>query len=110
MTPETIEVSVTFGAKYTFFLRMIGLAEEQQIRQKSFGVADEEKAAKEFELNVQILADLSVTHPVHSVDGGENSPVQLTDLFAEKTPTSERIAYYAVRAYFLRLLPSESFF
>jgi hypothetical protein len=111
ITPETIEVSVTYGHKLTFFLKMIGLVEEQQLRQKSFGVADDEKAVKEYELNVQILKDLSVKKPIQLVSGEEKGDeIDLDTLFGERTPTSERIAFYAVRAYFMRLLPAESFF
>lgn len=113
ITPETIEVSVTYRSKFTFFLKMIGLAEEQQLRQKGFGITDEEKALKEYELNVQILKDLSVKKPVQ-VAAGEaletTNEIDLEVLFSERNPTTERIAYYAVRAYFIRLLPSESFF
>ena len=126
MFEETVEVSVTFGSRKTFFLKMIGLAEEQELRQKSFGVADQDKAAKEYELNVKILRDLSVRmpeglfppRPEATAEGDEaaifeedlKSPAEAVErFFATRTPRTERIAFYAVRAYFLRLLPAESF-
>lgn len=105
ISDETIEVSVTYGTSYKFYLREIGMAEEQKLRQKTFGLADEEKASKEYELNVSILRDLSVKKPA----SGDSEEFDIDQFFAERTPRKERIAFYAVRGYFLRLLPSDSF-
>ncbi len=107
---ETIKVSVTFGSTITFLLRMIGLVEEQQIRQRSLGVTTEDQAEKEYHLNVSILRDLSTGLPEGIDDNGNETPAAVIDrFFAEKTVTKERIAFYAVRGYFMRLQPSESF-
>lgn len=106
---ETIEVSVTYGTSYKFYLREIGLAEEQKLRQKTFGLADEEKASKEYEQNVSILRDLSVTKPTAQAGEAEKAEFDIDQFFAERSPRKERIAFYAVRGYFLRLLPSDSF-
>ncbi|MCD9186708.1 MAG: hypothetical protein LUM44_09755 [Pyrinomonadaceae bacterium] len=112
MFKETIEVSVTFNEKITFFLRMIGIAEENEYRQKLFGIPEADRAEKEYEANVSLLAELSEKLP----DGmfGDSIPKGQPDFcireyFAEKTVLKERIAFYAVCGYFNRLMPSESF-
>lgn len=113
MFSDVIEVSVTYGKKITFFLRMIGIAEENALRQKAFGLTEEEKAEKEYRNNVEILAELSEKLPDGIFDEKvPKTPANLAikDFFAEKTVVKERIAYYAVRTYFLRLQPEESFF
>ena len=124
ISPETIEVSVTYGTRYTFFLREIEMAEEQTLRSKTFGLSDKEKAEKEYTQNVSVLKDLSLKKPSGlfaekpEVTAEGDETVYIDDLsaeeaidkfFAEKTPRKERIAYYAVQMYFLRLLPSDSF-
>ncbi|HEX8248967.1 MAG TPA: hypothetical protein VF599_12390 [Pyrinomonadaceae bacterium] len=125
MTSETIKVSVTYGNTITFFLRMIGIAEESQLRQKMFGLTEAEKAEKQYQLNVDMLADLSVQMP----DGMfPNKPKELGPgtqptyienfstpaeavraFFEEQSVTKERTAYFAVNAYLVRLQPEESF-
>jgi hypothetical protein len=112
ISSETIDVSVTYGTRYTFHLREIGMAEEQKLRSKTFGLSDEDKASKEYDQNVSILKDLSVKKPTKTSQGEAVETVGDFDIdkfFAEKTPRKERIAFYAVRGYFLRLLPSDSF-
>ena len=125
ISPETIQVSVTYGSKITFFLRMIGLVEETEIRQRSVALTDEAKAAKEYETNVQILKDLSVEKPIGLfpdrptvsnqddetvyADGFNTAAAMIDEFFREKTSLKERIAFYAVRGYFIRLSPEESF-
>lgn len=129
MFSETIEVSVTYGTKLTFFLRMIGISEENQLRQKAFGLSDDEKAEKEYQNNVDILAELSEKMPVGlfpnkpeelppgTAESGiiyiekfKTPRLAIEKFFAEKSVVKERIAFYAVRSYFLRLQPEESFF
>ncbi|MBX3288460.1 MAG: hypothetical protein KF855_03850 [Acidobacteria bacterium] len=125
MTDETLKITVTFGKPYTFFLRMISIAEENKLRQKSFGLSDDERAEKEYDINVQMLKDLSTDGPYGLFDPRpENLPAndetayadsfttpaeRITAFFAERTILKERIAFYAVRSYFVRLQPSESF-
>jgi hypothetical protein len=122
---DTVEVSVTFGSKITFFLRMISIAEETQLRQKAFGLKDEERAAKEYQLNVDILKDLAdkmptglFPDPPEVRDAADESIYSDTHVapfkaieafFAERTAVKERIAFYAVRGYFVRLQPSDFF-
>lgn len=125
ISPETIQVSVTYGNKITFFLRMIGLVEETQIRQRSVALTDNEKAAKEYETNVQILKELSTKVPdglypdrpencdpedgtIYS-DSFSTAAGMIEDFFSEKSVLKERLAFYAVRGYFVRLSPEESF-
>lgn len=125
ISPETIQVSVTYGNKITFFLRMIGLVEETQIRQRSVALTDDEKATKEYETNVQILKDLSVDKPnglypprPESHDAADKTKyaedfptafAMVEEFFRDKSVLKERIAFYAVRGYFVRLSPEESF-
>lgn len=120
ISSDTVEVSVTYGSRVTFFLRMIGIAEEQKLREKAFGLTDAERDEKEYQMNVDILADLSEKHPTGMlVEVGDGvlsdvppagTPAEtIRDFFAEKTAVKERIAFYAVRGYFVRLQPSESF-
>jgi phosphoglucomutase len=126
MNSDTISVSVTFGARHTFHLRMIGIQEESELRQKTFGMTDDQKQATEYERNVSLLADLSVKMPdglfparpqetpqtdaktIYAED--YDSPRQaVCAFFAEQTVKKERIAYFAVRSFFIRLQPEESF-
>ena len=123
---ETIEVSVTFSATVRFFLRMLSLQEEDAYRQSIFGLKKEEIAEKEYAANVALLAQLSTAKPIglfpNRPDETEEADqtVYAEDFktpreaieafFAEKTVLKERIAYFAVRGYFLKLSPTESFF
>ena len=116
ITPETIGVTVTYKKPVTFHLRMITIPEESALRQKMFGLTDEEKAEKSYQNNVDILADLSVKSP-DGIDEKIKASGKVTDFakevvqayFAERTVLKERLAEYAVRGYFYKLQP-EVFF
>ena len=126
MFSETIEVSVTFGTTARFFLRMLSLAEEDAFRQRVFGIKPEEAPEKEYGANVALLAELSSDMPEGLFpsrpenDPDVNTGIFAEDLrspkeaiekfFAERSTIKERIAYFAVRGYFLKLSPTESFF
>lgn len=114
ITPETIGVTVTYKEPITFHLRLIGIAEESQLRQKMFGSTNEEKAEKSYQNNVDMLADLSVKLPEGMFHEGVTTmmPVNeaVRDYFAKRTVLKERLAEYAVRGYFVRLQPDVSFF
>jgi hypothetical protein len=126
MTPETISIGVTLGSKHVFHLRMLSMAEEQERRQQTFGLSETEVQASEYERNVNLLADLSEKMP-----GGlfENTPEKSEDrkfvkyiedfdspaaavraFFETQTISKERIAYFAVRAFMVRLTPDIDFF
>jgi hypothetical protein len=112
ISEETIEVNVTYGKRYTFHLTEVGIADEQKLRQKTFGIKEAEKAEKEYPANVQLLSDLSVAKPTAVDPNDEESEPEEFDLkefFAERTPRKERIAHFAVRGYFIRLAPSDFF-
>jgi len=125
MTPEIIDVNISFGHKMTFFLAMIGIADEQTWRQKTFGLKESEKPAKEYAANVSLLAELSAKMPEGLFDPRPKvlasddetkyfedfkTPREMVEaFFAEKTVRKERIAYYAVRGYFVRLAPDDFF-
>jgi hypothetical protein len=125
MNSETIGVTVTYREPVTFHLRMIGIAEEEKLRQKMFGLTEEEKAEKSYQNNVDMLADLSTQMPKGMFP---NKPENVSDaddtiyaedfnipilavkaFFAEKTVIKERIAEYAVRGYFIKLQPDVNF-
>jgi hypothetical protein len=122
---DTVEVSVTYGTKITFFLRMISIGEEQKLRQRAFGLKEEEKAEKEYWTNVEILKELSVKLPFglfpdrpDATDEGDErvysnsyktAAEAIDRFFEEKTVLTERIAHFAVRGYFVRLQPAETF-
>lgn len=134
-TTETIGVTVTYKEPITFHLRMIGIAEENALRQKMFGLTEEAKAEKAYQNNVDMLADLSEVMPTvrrlvtamekraGDKEEREYSEIKEVDLieaplspgkavrefFAERTVTKERVADYAVRGYFVRLQPDVSF-
>jgi hypothetical protein len=126
MFSETIEVSVTFGTTARFFLRMLSLAEEETFRQRIFGHKKEEAADKEYSANVALLAELSSempeglfpNRPEDDKDGKAltyaedlTSPREAIEkFFAQRSTIKERIAFFAVRGYFLKLSPMESFF
>ena len=135
MTPETIGVIVTFKEPITFHLRIISLAEETALRQKMFGATEDEKAEKAYQNNVDMLADLSAAMPTArrlvttteqragdkaEREYSEMQEVNLTeaktfpsevvrDFFSDKTVLKERLAEYAVRGYFVKLMPDVSF-
>jgi hypothetical protein len=122
MTPETIGVTVTFKEPVTFHLRMIGIQEENALRQKMFGLTEAEKAEKAYQNNVDMLADLSVKHAdglfkikesseTENVLIQRNSPQEaIREYFKERTVIKERLAEYAVRGYFIKLQPEVFFF
>lgn len=129
MFSDIIEVSVTYGQKLSFFLRMIGIAAENELRQKTFGLTEAQAAEQEYAANVQILVDLSEKMPTGlfpnkppqmSKDEQAKSPQTYIEdfatpkeaiekFFAEKSVVKERIAFYAVRGYFVRLQPTDFF-
>jgi hypothetical protein len=108
ISDDVIEVGLTYGRRYKFFLKMIFIEEEQKLREKAFGLKEEERAEKEYPLNVGLLSDLSVQH-TEGIDAedGETPSAAVKRFFAEKTPRKERIAFFAVRGYFLRLQPED---
>lgn len=138
---ETIKVTVSYKEPITFDLRMIGIAEEEKLRQKMFGLTDEEKAEKSYQNNVDLLADLSEAMPTALREVTEDKPVPASsgepgqmeiksvtsiqevplteaktvpsgvvkDYFSDRTVVKERLAEYAVRAYFLKLTPDVVF-
>lgn len=105
---DVIEASVKYGTNYKFFLREISMVEEQKLRSKSFGLTDDEAAQKEYDQNVSILCDLSVKKPT-ATEGDKIVQFDVDKFFADRTPRKERIAFFAVRGYFLRLLPEDAF-
>src|SRR4028119_698553 len=125
MFNEQIEVSVTIGTRHEFSLRMVSREEETALRHKTFGLSDDEKKAGEFAHNVELLCGLSEKMPVglfpnkpkETVEGDDTIYIEsfampraaIKAFFAEKNPRTERIAYYAVRGYFLKLQPDEFF-
>ncbi len=112
MTTETIGVTVTYKEPITFHLRMISVTEENQLRQKMFGITEAEKAEKSYQNNVAMLADLSVKLPDGMYDEAvPKCPVDqaVKSYFAEQSILKERIAEYAVRGYFIKLQPDVSF-
>lgn len=96
-----IGVTVTFDKPITLHLRMMSLNEEKEMRQSLFGLTDEEKEKSAFRNNVNFLKKIEARKP----DGIDN----FDEYFAEVNPVNERIAEYAVRAYFLKLTPNVSF-
>ena len=112
MNSETIGVTVTFREPVTFHLRMIGVAEENKLRQKMFGLTEKEQAEKAYQNNVDLLADLSEKLPDGMYPDGTPKcphPEAIREYFKEKTVLKERLAEYAVRGYFIRLQPSVDF-
>lgn len=116
MTPEKIGVTVTYREPVTFHLRMIGIAEEEKLRQKMFGLTEDEMAEKSYQNNVDLLANLSIEHPTVIIDGKpepyefQNSEKEaVRSFFAERTVIKERIAEYAARGYFIKLQPDVNF-
>lgn len=122
-TPETIKVTVTYKEPITFHLRMIGISTEEQLRQKMFGLSEDQKAEKSYQNNIDMLADLSVKHAdglfkFTEADENENenvlirqnSPAEsVREYFKDRTILKERIAEYAVRGYFIKLQPDVNF-
>ena len=111
MTPvETIGVTVSYKEPITFHLRMIGLTEENALRQKMFGLTEEEKAEKSYQNNVDMLADLSVKQPdIEGIFSDVTPSDNVRSFFSERSILKERLAEYAVRGYFVRLQPDVSF-
>lgn len=112
ISPETVGITLTFKEPITFHLRLISIDEENQLRQKMFGLSEKEKTEKSYQNNVDLLADLSTKLP----DGmfGDAVPKCPTDCavreyFADKTVLKERLADYAVSAYFAKITPTIDF-
>lgn len=110
MAPEIIGVTVTYREPVTFHLRMIGIDEENKLRQKMFGLTEEEKAEKAYQNNVNLLAELSAKQPeIEGIFPDVTPSENVRAFFSERTVTKERLAEYAVRGYFVRLQPDISF-
>ena len=112
MQPETIGVTITFKLPVTFHLRLITLDEENQLRQKMFGLTEAEQAEKSYQHNVDFLADYSEVLPEGMYgDAIPKCPIPeaVRQYFSEKSVIKERTAEYAVRAYFSKLTPDISF-
>lgn len=110
MQTETIGVTVTYKEPLTFHLRMIGIDAENKLRQQMFGLSEAEKAEKQYQINVDMLAHLTESdEQVLNVEGHFNSAEAVRSYFADKTVVKERIAEYAVRGYFVKLQPDVSF-
>ena len=110
MNPETIGVTVTFKEPITFHLRMIGVTEETALRQKMFGKTEAERAGESYQNNVNLLADLSVKQPdIEGIFPDITPPENVRAFFSETSVIKERIAEYAVRGYFIKLVPDLSF-
>lgn len=111
ITSDTVEVSVKYDRAYKFFLRLISIDEENKLRQKAFGLKEEERAEKEYQINVDMLCDLSVMMPegIESIGNATSISDAIRDFFHQKTALKERIAFFAVRGFFLRIQPSDFF-
>lgn len=138
LSQENISFSVGFNNNpITFHLRMISVAEENKLRQRFTALSEDEKELKDYELNVDALAEFSINAPTikkmmpvaeQPAEADENQEpkmefqdVQLTgitpglpgqvirDYFADRTASKERIADFAVRAFLSRLTPDVSF-
>lgn len=126
MFSEIIETRITFGSTVTFFLRMLSISEENDFRQRVFGIEEKDRAEKEYGANVALLKELSAKMPEglfplrpKDLSASDRTIYQediksaaeaVEKFFAVRSVVKERIAYYAVRSYFLRLQPTESFF
>jgi hypothetical protein len=129
MFSEIIQVNATYDKTYSFFLQMIGIAEEEQLTQKLLGVKEDEKAEQEYLIAVQIISELAdrtgkmplglFPNKPEEVDKNDssvylenfNKPSEAVNaFFSEKTVGRERLARYVFRSYLVRLQPAESFF
>lgn len=135
MTTETIGVTVTYKEPITFHLRMVGITEENTLRQRVFGLTEAQHAEKSYQNNVDMLADLSEEMPTArrlvttmEMRGGDKVEKEYSeikevplseaetlpagvvrDYFKERTVIKERLAAYAVNGYFVKLSPDVSF-
>ena len=100
--PSAIGVTVTYQTPINFFLRVITQKEEKEIRQKMFGLTEDEQLEQSYENNLELLKKLEVRKP----EGIED----FDSYFATRDGIKERIAEFAVRGYFVRLQPEISFF
>jgi len=126
---ETIGVTVTFKEPLTFHLRMIGINEEEKLRQKMFGLSEDEKAEKSYQNSIDLLASLSEEMPkglfpnkpkdMNVLEQAKDEKTYIEDFsnpadavrhfFQEKSVIKERVAEYAVRGYFIKLQPDVNF-
>jgi hypothetical protein len=125
MTKETIAINVTLGSKHTFHLRLIGLTEETELKQKIVGLTDKQIEETEYERNVNLLSDLSEKMPEGLFPNAPKEPIENDEtvyvesfatpraaveaFFKEKTTRTERIAYYAAHGYFVGITPAVDF-
>lgn len=99
---DTIGITISYKEPISFFLRAITPKEEIELRQKMFGLTEDEQADKSYENNLELLKTLAVKQP----EGIED----FDEYFADRDGLKERIAEFAVRGYFVRLQPEISFF
>lgn len=108
---ETIDFTVQARKPITLRLRIVGAAEERQLRQRYFGLTEAEQDEKSYELNTKLLAGLAVSIPdeMRQKEGEaadyDSGAAAVLEYFKEQTPTKEHVADAAVRAYFSALSP-----
>jgi hypothetical protein len=110
ISSDTVEVSVKYDRTYKFFLRLISIAEENQLRQRPLALTKRSAPKRNIKSMSACLADLSVKMP----DGieakkGKSIGDAVSEFFREKNALKERIAFFAIRAFFLRIQPSDFF-
>lgn len=111
---NSIGLSAKLGnEKATFNLKVLTIAEENRIRQSFLGLNDKEQEEKSFELTAAALTEFLIGDIECSfidADGNEKgTEVSAKDFFADKTPSRERIADYAFRAWLVSLQPTVDF-
>jgi hypothetical protein len=118
---ERISVKTKLGNEVAIFhLRMISSVEERELRQRYTDLKEDEKADKDYKINVDALAEFSVEVPQTEDDKGQFIPLvnfekygdpasAVREYFEQRGNVKERIANYAVIAFMNRLTPEISF-
>lgn len=103
------------GKVYTFYLRMISMLEDTQLRQRFSEIAVMEdpvkKAEANYRINVEALTQFAVKAPLlpYKAEQSPLAAVAVKELFEDFTPAKDWIAEFIVRDFQTQLVPKVSF-
>lgn len=111
---DSIKLKTVFGKNIVALtLKVLSIAEENRLRQRGFGLSENEREEKGYELAVSALTEFA-TEDGEIISFDENGKevierVSVAEYFKNKDAAKERIAHYAFHSWLVALQPDVSF-